>query len=169
MLKTRHTILIRKDRLKFSSAHMTVFPDGTKENLHGHNYQVSIEIDVPKADLAEMLPFHEVKKTASAICDRWDEKVLLAAKCPFLKGRVDSVEATAFELCGKKYSLPADEVVWLPVDNVTSESLSRLFAEKLAEDLAGALKKTRASRLELRIEEAPGQGASAVLEWENAK
>ena len=30
-------IHIRKDHLKFAAAHMTVFPDGGKECLHGHN------------------------------------------------------------------------------------------------------------------------------------
>ena len=34
----RHRIFTGKDVHKFSSAHMTVFPDGSKERLHGHNF-----------------------------------------------------------------------------------------------------------------------------------
>ena len=33
-----YEIRIRKEALKFAASHMTVFPDGTKEALHGHNY-----------------------------------------------------------------------------------------------------------------------------------
>ncbi|MBL7714946.1 MAG: 6-carboxytetrahydropterin synthase [Bdellovibrionales bacterium] len=158
-----HRLLIRKDALKFSSAHMTVFPGGTKENLHGHNYQVSIRLDVPKADLSEMIPFHEVKKAAKQICDLWDEKVLLASLCPEMKGRREADGSVQFELCGKKYLLPMDEVVWLEADNVTSESLSKLFAISLAKRLEKILAQASVSRLEVKVEETPGQGASYIL------
>ena len=40
-----HRISIAREQYKFSCAHMTVFADGTKERLHGHNYTVAIEID----------------------------------------------------------------------------------------------------------------------------
>jgi hypothetical protein len=39
------SILIDKEYLKFSCAHFMIFPDGTKERLHGHNYHVTCEID----------------------------------------------------------------------------------------------------------------------------
>ena len=38
--RPRHRIFVGKDVHKFSSAHMTVFPDGSKERLHGHNFMV---------------------------------------------------------------------------------------------------------------------------------
>jgi hypothetical protein len=34
------SIQIDKDYLKFSAAHFLIFPDGTAERLHGHNYKV---------------------------------------------------------------------------------------------------------------------------------
>ena len=42
---TRLRLHIRKEALKFSAAHMTVFPDGTKESLHGHNYRTKALIE----------------------------------------------------------------------------------------------------------------------------
>ena len=41
----RWSILIEKEYLKFSCAHFLIFPDGSKERLHGHNYQVTAEVD----------------------------------------------------------------------------------------------------------------------------
>ena len=37
-------IHIARPEFKFSCAHMTVFPDGSKERLHGHNYIVVVEL-----------------------------------------------------------------------------------------------------------------------------
>ena len=63
------TIHIRKDNLKFSAAHMTVFPDGRKEGLHGHNYQVelTVELQEPPA-LARMLSYEVFNSTLSDSC-----------------------------------------------------------------------------------------------------
>src|SRR4051812_15559013 len=104
-------IHIKKDALKFSSAHMTVFEDGTKEALHGHNYRVELQLEV-----TGMVPFFDIKKETKKLCDAWDEKLLLAEKCPFFKITSKSAEIS-FELCKKKYSIPADEVVLLPIEN----------------------------------------------------
>ena len=48
-----YEIRIRKDSLKFAASHMTVFPDGTKESLHGHNYVPSLTVRVRDASFEE--------------------------------------------------------------------------------------------------------------------
>ena len=53
----RWKIHIRKDNLKFSAAHMTVFPDGSKEGLHGHNYEVELAVELVEPALARMLSY----------------------------------------------------------------------------------------------------------------
>jgi 6-pyruvoyltetrahydropterin/6-carboxytetrahydropterin synthase len=49
-------IHIRKENIKFSSAHMTVFPDGTKEALHGHNYQVELTLELKDSSFKKTKP-----------------------------------------------------------------------------------------------------------------
>ncbi len=78
-------IQIRKEALKFSSAHMTVFANGTKENLHGHNYRTVVKLEFERFSLSEMIPFSELKSEMRKICSEWDEHVLLPSRCPFLK------------------------------------------------------------------------------------
>lgn len=160
-------IHIRKDRLKFSSAHMTVFPDGTKESLHGHNYQVELEVQIPSIHLADMFPFADLKSKIAVICSIWDEKVLLAERCPFLKNLKSEYDNVFFELCGKQYSLPRDELVLLPLENVTSEGLAKLFAESLVSSLEKKILSKIVS-LRLRIDEISGQGGSYVWSSEHA-
>jgi hypothetical protein len=72
----RHRLFVGKDVHKFSCAHMTVFPDGSKERIHGHNFRVSLAIELlgPEPDL---LDFAWLKKAMQAQCDEWTERLLL--------------------------------------------------------------------------------------------
>ena len=62
-------IHIRKDHLKFAAAHMTVFPDGGKESLHGHNYQVELTVELTEPGLARMLSYEVFKQALKTVCN----------------------------------------------------------------------------------------------------
>jgi 6-pyruvoyltetrahydropterin/6-carboxytetrahydropterin synthase len=152
---------IRKEALKFASAHMTVFPDGTKERLHGHNYRTQVSVDLRSVALDQMISFAVFKSAMKQICDAWDEKVLLAKNCPFFKIIASSATELEFTLCGKRYILPADEVVLIERDNITTETLSAEFCKQLLKKLDPKVA-VAISGLEVRIEEMTGQGASYI-------
>lgn len=157
-------IQIRKEALKFSSAHMTVFADGTKERLHGHNYRTVVKLEFERFSLKEMLPFSELKAEMRKICEGWDERVLLPAECPFLKIASQEGAGIDLEICGKRYVFPKDEVVFLPTDNVTTESLAKIFAERLGAALSRpAMERAKVRTIEVTVEEMLGQGASYVV------
>ncbi len=158
--KSSYQIHIRKEALKFSSAHMTVFSDGTKEALHGHNYRSSISVDFERFSLSEMIPFSDFKSAMKAICDQWDEKVLLPAQCPYFKITHEDESTLDFTLCGKRYLLPRDEVELLPLDNVTTETLAAEFCKRLVTKLGPETLKKGIRKIEVKIEEMLGQGAS---------
>jgi 6-pyruvoyltetrahydropterin/6-carboxytetrahydropterin synthase len=157
-----YRIRIRKEALKFSAAHMTFFPDGSKEALHGHNYRTEVRIEMAESSLEAMLPFADVKNVMREICSEWDEKVLLPERCPFMK-IVSRGESTEIVASGKRYVFPSDEVVFLPADNVTSESLARAFCERLTGAIPRAdLERAGVRSIEAIVEEMTGQGASYV-------
>lgn len=163
----RWTLHIRKDALKFSAAHMTVFPDGSKERLHGHNYQVELAVELVESPmLAQMLSYETFKRALRAVCSAWDEKVLIAAENPWLATLAAAEGEYAFRLCGKRYVLPKDEVAVLPLDNITAENLAQLLCERfwaeLLRDHSIAWDK-RIAALSLRIDESPGQGATYTV------
>ena len=43
----RWSIEVDKEYLKFSAAHFLIFPDGSAERLHGHNYRVEVAVLSP--------------------------------------------------------------------------------------------------------------------------
>ncbi len=158
MTGARHRLFVGRDVHKFSCAHMTVFPDGRKERLHGHNFQVSVALELIGND-PDLLDFGTIKTALQQQCDAWTERLLLPALCELLKV-VRQDHELEFTLCGRRYVVPAEEVLLLPVRNVVTESLARTFAHALIERLAAALRPDLVSALELSVSESAGQGAT---------
>lgn len=158
MQQPRYQLHIRKDALKFSAAHMTVFPDGKKEPLHGHNYQVSLNVDLSDASFEKMVSFSVFKDVLKPLCDAWDEKILVQGRSPLLRGASLGKEYE-FTLCNKRYVFPADEVVILDIENISTELLAEEFMSLLLTKLDGQLSKAILG-MEVRIDETNGQGAS---------
>jgi len=156
-----HRISISREQYKFSCAHMTVFPDGTKERLHGHNYQLSIALDVDRVDLPAMIPFTQIKTALAEICAAWKERVFVATNNPHLVVIQDARELE-FTLCGERYVLPRGDALLLPIDNISVEALAAHVAELLRAKLAPSFG-PHVHALTATIEESPGQGSSCTL------
>jgi len=157
----KHRIVIAREQYKFSCAHMTVFPDGTKERLHGHNYTVAVAIAVDKVELAAMLPFTPIKAALAELCAMYKERVLLAEHNPHFEIVSDEGELE-FRLCGQRYVLPHGDALLLPIDNISVEALAAHIAQILKTKIA-ALAAPHVRSLEVTVEESPGQGASCEL------
>jgi 6-pyruvoyltetrahydropterin/6-carboxytetrahydropterin synthase len=155
-----HRISIAREQYKFSCAHMTVFADGTKERLHGHNYTVAVALDVERIELDAMLPFAPIKAALAELCAAWKEHVLLAAKNPFFHVVRDDGVELELTLCGERYVMPRGDALLLPIDNISVEALAAHVANQLRGKLAAA---GVARALEVTIEESPGQGASCTI------
>jgi 6-pyruvoyltetrahydropterin/6-carboxytetrahydropterin synthase len=158
-VQSPYRIEIARELSKFSCAHMTVFPDGTKERLHGHNYFVGVAVDLSDISFASMVPFAPIKEATLALCSAWKEHVLLAEHNPYFEIVRDSDGELEFRLCGQRYLLPRQDVLLLPIDNVTVEALSAHVAELLIDQLGDVLQGGQVRALEVRVTESPGQGA----------
>ena len=153
-------IRIRKEALKFAASHMTVFPDGSKESLHGHQYQPTLTVVLKEASFKKMLPFSQFKIAMKKIASLWDEKVFLASENPHYELIAQSKTSLEFSLCGKRYVLPADEVVILKTDNITCENLAKSYFAFLKSELKSEFASSNVKSVSVYIEESPGQGAA---------
>ena len=156
-----HRIHISRERHKFSCAHMTVFPDGRAERLHGHNYYLSVEVELADVAFARMVEFAPLKQALASICDAWREHLLLAADNPFFEVVSDSADELEFRLCGRRYVVPRQDALLLPIDNTSVEALSAHAAELLIAR-APVLADPAVVGVRVTVEESPGQGASNV-------
>jgi 6-pyruvoyltetrahydropterin/6-carboxytetrahydropterin synthase len=155
-----HRIRIARAEHKFSCAHMTVFADGSKERLHGHNYTIALEVEVERVDLASMIPFAPIKSVLRDLCAAWKEHVLLAERNPWFTIARDDRELE-FTLCGERYVMPRRDALLLPIDNISVEALAAYVAGLVRDELVRLA--LPALAVQVTIEESPGQGASCAL------
>lgn len=148
---------ITKEYLKFSAAHFLIFPDGSTERLHGHNYRVFLELEGGLDGHGLVLDFIQVKPVIRAICDELDEHFLLPGEHPELKVLLRDDGITEVRYREQFYAAPSGDVIVLPINNTSSENLStwigRLLLDRLGERFPGV----RIDALMVAVEETSGQ------------
>lgn len=158
------TLLLAKENFKFSAAHFLIFDEKKAEKLHGHNYQVRVEIEVPSQQTPQQIQsgyfidFNVFKKAIKSRLDQWDEVVLLPAKHPDMKfqNRENSLEVHFRE---RFYVFPQNEVILLPITNTSVEQLSGLLAQEFLQNFS----QYGIVSLKVTVEETHGQGARCFL------
>jgi len=153
----RWSIQVEKEYLKFSAAHFLIFPDGSAERLHGHNYRVYVELEALLSRFGLVLDFQHIKPLVRELVDELDEHWLLPGQHPELvvtRPQPDQVEVRYRE---RRYAAPAEDVIVLPVNNTSAENLATLLGRQLLERVRGRYPEVEVRALTVAVEETPGQ------------
>ncbi|MHA2273992.1 MAG: 6-pyruvoyl trahydropterin synthase family protein [Candidatus Hodarchaeales archaeon] len=143
---------IEQNELQYqiSVAHFVVGEDYS-EAIHGHNMGVRIVVFGSLNPRTKMvIDFLKLTPIVEKILDQWDHRTLVPSKSPDHRG--------------KFYSIPANDIVLLPIENVTVEELARLLVEEIAQKLLALDEIKRAGNIEkimVTISEYPWQTATA--------
>lgn len=159
-----HKITLERNKLRFSAAHFTTF-GGDCEPLHGHNYDVMVEIEGSLTADSWVLDFGEVKRMVAGLCDELDHKFLL----PLRNSALDVISTDnecEIRFAERRYVMPRADVVELDIDNSTAERLAEWFARRICESLAGQGAQNVTS-VTVGVEEAPGQAGWFTLHVQN--
>lgn len=155
---------LSKENLKFSAAHFLIFDETRAERLHGHNYRVVAEFKIPWESSHSQgygVDFGILKKMLKEQIDLWDEHVLLPAKHKDINIKIEG-ESLDLKFRERHYVFPANEVVLLPINNVSVELLSDL----LAQELWNSMQLLGISALQIQVEETLGQSAKSFIgDW----
>lgn len=149
-----HSITLERNTLRFSAAHFTTF-GGECEPLHGHNYDLFVEIEGALTEDSWVFDFSEAKRIVVTICAQLDHRFLLPLGSAVLKVEEHQAEYEV-TFADRRYVMPKSDVVALPIDNSTAERLAEWFAGEIAGRLH-ALGATNIQRVTVGVEEAPGQ------------
>ncbi len=150
----RFTIRLAKEDFKFSAAHFTLFPDGRAELLHGHNYRVRVRL--AGRELGEegiLVDVARVKRRIRAACAALDERTLIPTETDRLAVARDESGGVEIWYGDRRYRVPEQDVVLLPLENVSMELLARRLWDEVADELTG----TAVEELAVEVEETPGQ------------
>lgn len=151
------SIAIEKDYLKFSAAHFLIFPDGSSERLHGHNYRVRVEIEARLTTHGLVLDFKQVKPVVRELVDELDEHWLVPGLHPELRcnRRDDGVTEVVYR--DLHYSAPSSDVIVMPINNTSSENLAGWVGRELGRRLQVRFDDVDITSLRVSVEETSGQ------------
>jgi len=150
------SISVEKDYLKFSAAHFLIFPDGTAERLHGHNYKVFVDLHTALDEHGLVVNFKEIKPLVRQLCDELDEHLLIPGEHPVLTAEVQG-EHYEIRYRERFYLVPREEVIVLPIGNSSAENLAAWFGRTLRERMRGTWPDLVVRELSVGVEETPGQ------------
>lgn len=128
-----YSVHVRDQRMHFSASHF-VRSDGDIENLHGHNYMLSVEVTGPLNDDGMVIDFRNVKRLATMICETLDHKVILPSQSKSISVQT-SDGFTEVKVGEKKYVFPEEDCVVIPTEATTAELLAKYVHDRL--DLRG--------------------------------
>ncbi len=162
--RERWFIEVEKDYLKFSAAHFLIFPDGTAERLHGHNYKVFVQVHTDLNEHGLVLNFREIKPLIKELVDTLDEHLLIPGEHPVLT--CENFDGDSFEIRyqERRYLIPTDDVIVLPITNTSAENLAGYLGRKLHEMIGRRWPDVRIQRLVMGVEETQGQRGVYSLE-----
>jgi 6-pyruvoyl-tetrahydropterin synthase len=152
------TVHVDKASIGFSAAHFSIVETGS-EPLHGHNYQVSLRAHGGLREDGTVIDFALLKAAARAEAALLDHRTLVPTDCPQVRvteldGEVELREG------GRRFVLPASDACLLPLRNTTCECLAVHLLGRLRDRLGDV-----PVRLEVTVEESPGQGATVTERW----
>ncbi len=152
-----HAVTVERQRLRFAAGHFATFADEL-EPIHGHNYDVFVEVIGPLTEESWVIDFSLLKRLTREICETLDHKFLLQMESRALNITDDGTHYVIQYRDELPYRLPKHDVAALPIDNSTAERLAQYIAGQLMASLASSGPPGLA-RLRVGVEEMPGQAA----------
>ena len=150
------SIEVAKDYFNFASAHFLIFADGTREPLHGHNYQVSVAVEGELDHAGVVLDFISFKPMVKRICDSLDHRTLIQSGSSVLKVRSRPREVEV-RYRKQKIVLPRQDVILLPLANTSTELLAEHIAGQIRRQVRRKFPRSRIRFMEVGVDEARGQ------------
>ena len=159
----RWSIEVDKEYLKFSAAHFLIFPDGSAERLHGHNYRVAATLEARLSPHGLVLDFQHIKPLVRELVDELDEHWIVPGEHPELRAVPLGDGTIEVRYRERTYRAPVEDVLLLPINNTSAENLSMLLAHRLLERLRARYPEVDVRELALSVEETPGQ--RGIYRW----
>ncbi|MFW9778977.1 MAG: 6-pyruvoyl tetrahydropterin synthase family protein [Candidatus Heimdallarchaeota archaeon] len=129
------SVTINRNASHFCASHALVL-DEYVEGLHGHNYRVEVEITGNVSAEGILIDFIFLDELIKQLLSEWDHYTLFPLHNPRISVLTSELDHNLqIRYADRIYSIPKAEVKLLPCRNVTTETLSRLLNEKLAETL----------------------------------
>ncbi|NBB74422.1 MAG: 6-carboxytetrahydropterin synthase [Bacteroidetes bacterium] len=124
-------------RFRWEAAHRLPWHEGPCDNLHGHSYRMTVELEGTPDARGMLVDFQDVKQALKPLVDAWDHAILVA--------ETDRELRQIVEQTGWKHAV-------LPCDT-TAENLSAHVAEHLCTEAGAMLRANEVEIVRVRLAE----------------
>lgn len=153
------TIELSRRNLQFSAGHFTIFSATEREKLHGHNFQVHAALTTIIEDNGIRFDYRVYYKKLEALCRQLNLCFLLPSESSYLQITEENDYYYA-HFNQEKIPFLKNDVVILPVVNVTVEELSYWFVKQLTQD-GEELLKNGIQEVTVKVFSSPGRSGSS--------
>ena len=158
-MKRTAIVEIHKEELSFSAGHFTIFSATEREDLHGHNYYVSVALETELAANGLSFDYRVYRSKLAEICNKLDRRFLLPEHSQFLKLE-DTGDMWLAHFNNERIPFLKRDAMILPITNVTIEELSHWFLGHLLENPA-QLAEHAIQSITVKVYNGPGQSGAA--------
>src|SRR3990167_4880738 len=124
------TLYFNGGKLKFSSGHFTIFSKTEREPLHGHNYTLEVIVTTAINEPGITFDYRLFEEKLIQLCRTLNWHTLIPEKSPYLNIETDDHHYQMTFNHESMWLLKKD-VVLLPLENVTLETLSQWFVDQV--------------------------------------
>ena len=149
---------VRVEGIRFDAAHFATF-GGECEPLHGHSYEVAVEVEGALGEDGWVIDFRELRHILRRIVSGLDHRFLLQRKSRLIEIEEGSPNWAIRTPTGLSYAFPASDVVALPIDNSTAERLAEWFTGRVWEEIK-ARNAQNVAAIAIEVSEGPAQKAT---------
>jgi len=159
------SIRLANDDLTFCASHFITFQSGACEALHGHDYHLVVELQGPLNSQQYVVDFVVLHEALKSMLKELDHRVLLPRNHPHINIQTLGNELEV-ALGGRRWVLPKEDCLLLPVANTTSEMLAQYLAERIFQELA---ERKIALPKHIRVELRESNGFTAICQFAGDK
>ncbi|MCW8905747.1 MAG: 6-carboxytetrahydropterin synthase [Sedimenticola sp.] len=159
----RFAVRVHPGELHFNAAHFITF-NRSCENLHGHNFHLSVEAWGEKTPDAFVIDFVLLNKLAANICEELHDGVLVPTESEEItlsELENDMLEIRSYD---KRFILSRASCILLPITNTTAEMLASHISNRLIERLRADRGIGNLQTLKVSVEEADHQWGICLRE-----
>jgi len=155
------SIALAKYLFHFNASHM-IFTPQYNEGIHGHSYNISIEIYGDPDDSGMIIDFILLENILKESITEWDHYVLMPKDNP----KVTIIEnGSNFDIQygDRFYSIPQSDIILFEGINITTENLAKFLAKKIQFILEKVKPSIKFSKLKVEVWETPIYCASYTI------
>ena len=153
------TLYFNQGKLKFSIGHFTIFSATERESLHGHNYTLEVIVTTEMGEPGITFDYRLFEEKLIELCRQLNWYCLIPKNSPYLMIEEDDQH---YQITFNQQSmwLLKSDVVILPLENITLETLSQWFVDQIKCDHL-FIAKYKVKKLVIKVFNGPNHAAEA--------